>query len=299
MKRYTISYKDKAEWLSIRERFVTGTEIPVIMGLSKFETPKELFERKINKIPKLQTEAMGWGLKLEPLIAKTYAEEKGIKLRKANKIFVCEPIAVSLDYICNKEIYEIKSSSFWKNEINGIPEYIYSQVQAQLFATGFNKAYVIALIGGNKLSEFEILPNDDFINEMLNYAKAFREALDKNDYNLFEEFLQKKIQVANEFVTNYAVEITQDLINEYIEINELIKQLEEQKDTIASKIKDYVTANNIDDTIFYDKIRVTKIERESVDYKALVNKYIPDKVLEAIKKTSYITIKLLSQNNGK
>jgi len=298
MNRYAINFSNKEEWLKIREKFITGTEIPVVMGLSNFESPKELFERKINKIPKLQTEAMGWGLRLEPLVAQEYAKEKGFRLRKPNKIFVNEPIAVTLDYLRDKTIYEIKTSTFWKNEIVGIPKYVYAQVQAQLYATGFPKAYVVALIGGNRLSEFEILPNEDFITEMVDFATKFREALDNNDYTIFENFVESKKEQENQKIDTISLDITTELIDEYVELSNLISQLETRKNEIGDLIKEYCKANNYENITLYDKIEAKKVIREAVDYKTLVNKYIPDKVNEAKKITEYITLRILN-GNGK
>lgn len=61
-----------------RTKGISGTDIAAITGHNPYKTPLDVFLEKTGQAePKVQTEAMAWGLKLEPLLAERYEEVTG------------------------------------------------------------------------------------------------------------------------------------------------------------------------------------------------------------------------------
>ena len=51
----------EAEWLALRSRLVTGSQLAAILGESKWETREELMERKLSGAGIEETAPMWWG----------------------------------------------------------------------------------------------------------------------------------------------------------------------------------------------------------------------------------------------
>lgn len=91
------------------------SEIAVALGLSSYETPYQLYERKTGRAPaKQSTLAMRLGVPLEPVIKALYEERTGLKLRRNNKKFQHPwlPLVGHLDYevVGEKGLVDGKSS---------------------------------------------------------------------------------------------------------------------------------------------------------------------------------------------
>jgi putative phage-type endonuclease len=65
-----------AQWYELRREGVTASEIPVILGLSKWDSPWALWHRKRGLIgDDPDTDNASWGRRLEPVIVEAWAEQ--------------------------------------------------------------------------------------------------------------------------------------------------------------------------------------------------------------------------------
>jgi putative phage-type endonuclease len=67
--------RDNPRWHEIRRQGVTASEIPVILGLSTWDSPWSLWHRKRGLIIDDDSESAGWGRRLEPVIVQAWAEQ--------------------------------------------------------------------------------------------------------------------------------------------------------------------------------------------------------------------------------
>jgi hypothetical protein len=82
---------DRAAWLAARRTGIGASEVAAVLGLSPYESPLDVYCRKLGLVPeKAETEAMRWGLRLEPLLAAEYAERTGYPL-VATQVFLRHP----------------------------------------------------------------------------------------------------------------------------------------------------------------------------------------------------------------
>ncbi len=173
-------------WLVYRRNGIGGSDLSAICGISNWRTPVHVYLEKLGEAPEDQfSEAAEWGTRLEPLIADKFASEHPEWAITEKKVIYCHPehrwALGNLDrmIICpnrGRGILEIKTASEylrqeWDN--GNIPDYYYVQLQWYMFVTGLDWGYFATLIGGNKYREYEVIRDDELINQLLRLAYDF------------------------------------------------------------------------------------------------------------------------------
>lgn len=288
MKRMTIPTKNltRAEWLQLRRRGIGGSDASVIMGVNPYRSILQLWEEKTGKIPVVDNgnEFTYWGNVMEPIIRKEFMKRTGLKVRQKHAM-IFHPdypyIFADVDGIVTDErgekcIFEAKTASQYKEEQweNGVPEEYVLQVQHYLAVCGMDKAYIAALIGGNRFVFHTIFRDEQLIGELLCREKAFWEGCvltdirpEADDSKATEEYLNSKysktvpdtIQLDNSM---------KEVLTEYTEVNTRLKELEKQKTGLANQIKAALEEHEkgeVDGTVVSWK----KIDREQVDRERL------------------------------
>lgn len=157
--------------LAERQKWLGASEVAALFGESPYSTRFSLYHEKLGNLPHADLdgdERVQAGNFLEPAIAAFAAEAWGIRLRKVNRYIPhpsVERMGCSLDYeafgegsgYIPVEIKNVDSLIFrdgWKAQRDTIvdaPIHILLQAQHQLACTGAPYAYLIALVGGNRL----------------------------------------------------------------------------------------------------------------------------------------------------
>jgi putative phage-type endonuclease len=177
------------EWRSRRLGSIGSSDAPVICNVDPWRTPLELYYIKTGKLeePELTSNAVQWGIRLEDIVARAFAEKHGLKVRKDNKIRVHRHHywqTCNLDRVISRVknrkgpgILEVKctrmSEGWGASGTDEVPDRVMIQVQHQLAVTGFKWAYVAALIGGSDERWYEIPPDKGLIDTITNLEKTF------------------------------------------------------------------------------------------------------------------------------
>jgi len=213
-------------WRKYRADKITASEIGIIIGVSPFSTPLELWKRKLGFIlDQEQNYAMKRGNDLEPMIRNMVNES--LERNFIPEVHICESLEwamASLDGIDHeyKEILEIKTASQADHkEVCGgnIPEKYLCQMQWQMMCSDCETGHYASYHMKTKdLVVFKIHRDDDYIiNRLLPNAVVFYEnltkfippALSEKDYvevynnDLFEESA-RKWKAAHEMAVFYA-----------------------------------------------------------------------------------------------
>ena len=175
-------------FLQERKNGVGGSDVAAIIGISKWATPLDIFERKTGRAPEQEeTPAMYWGTTLEAVVADEFAKRTGWKVERCETIRREWRIA-NLDRVVtlpdgSKAVLECKTANAYSDMAYGesqeegillgiklepaiIPDYYQTQVQWYLHLTGYQKAYLAVLIGGQDYRIFEIARDDDLIQKL-------------------------------------------------------------------------------------------------------------------------------------
>jgi putative phage-type endonuclease len=151
---------DRTQWLEARKEGIGASEAPAALGLSPFESPAELYLRKRGRLgPTEETEAMRWGLLLEPVIAEEYSRRTGHRIVGAQLFYrdPAGPLMATIDVMTETHPVEIKTvGAFGAKELgeagtDQLPEHWLIQAHQQMILTGAPLIDFAILIGGQRL----------------------------------------------------------------------------------------------------------------------------------------------------
>ena len=288
MKRNTVptAKMTREEWLQLRRKGIGGSDASVIMGKNPYRSILQLWEEKTGKLRVTDegNEYTYWGNVMEPIIRKEFMNRTGLKVRQKHAMIFHKDypyLFADVDGIVTDErgekcIFEAKTASQYKAEQweDGVPEEYILQVQHYLEVCGMDKAYIAALIGGNKFVFHTIYRDDDLIRNLISREKEFWEGCVltgtepvMDDSDATRDYLNQKYSDPIEGSIQLQ-ENMKSVLAEYQDVDCKVKELEKQKIGLANQIKaamgEYETGE-VDGTVVSWK----KISRESLDSKRL------------------------------
>lgn len=242
------------QWLEMRKQFIGGSEAASILGRNPYSSKYDVYLQKTGEAEPLeQNEAMYFGTILEDVVAKEFQTRTGKKVRRRNAILTHPKypfMGANLDreIVGEKALLECKTASEYKSGDweNGVPDHYYYQVQHYLAVTGYEKAYIAALVGGNKFYIREIERNDLAIDILIEEEKNFwenhvipkipPEVDSKTDLDqMYPEAKGTQIELPLNAI---------QLIEEYKKLQTQEDTVKEQKDLISNKIKALLGEND-------------------------------------------------------
>lgn len=175
---------DRIEWLQLRKSGIGGSDASAILGFNRYKSAFQLYIEKTSEfVEESDNEAAYWGNVLEDVVAREFAKRTGKKIRKINRMLrhpkhYFMTANLDRDVVGEKAFLECKTASeYLKDSWNGedVPAAYLCQLQHYLAVTGYEKAYIAVLIGGNKFVWKEVGRDDEFIELMIQHEKAFWE----------------------------------------------------------------------------------------------------------------------------
>lgn len=228
-----------------RNRFIGGSDVAAILGLSQYKTPYEVWEEKKHGINTFSgNPATEWGKKLEPVIVDHCEQVNGFKITERNSKYIsreydflgCHPDGIE---IIKQILIEAKtvSEKAFKNWQNEIPLEYFCQVQHNLFCTGLQNAKFICLVLDSRhYFEIDVSRHDEYINLM---NKSLIEWW--NRYIIGDEVPIKIVQDFEKLNPKQSIiEADEETIKNHTDLLILkskIKELDEQKESIEEKLK--------------------------------------------------------------
>ncbi len=290
------------EWLQERTKGIGGSDASVVLGLNKWKTPFELWLDKTGQSDVEDTagEAAYFGNLLEDVVAKEFEVRSGKKVRK-NNFMLQHPeypfIMANIDrkVVGENALLECKTANAflakdWESE--EIPESYLVQVQHYLGVTGYEKAYIAVLIGGQKFIWKEIERDEELIQMIFDAEVHFWEyhvqgnnppALDGS--SAAEKFLKERYAEVEEGKTIDLSFNYKEKLDNLFELENQIKQLQEianqTKNQLKNELKDAETGFVKDYQIDWKPVTQNR-----VDSKLLKSKY-PDVYNSVLKQSQY------------
>ena len=198
------------EWLQTRRRGVAASEIPVILGLSPWSSPFNLFWEKAGQVePQRDNESMAWGRDLEAAILARFARQHPELGVTTGALFhhgddhrwmatpdglahhrgrpTTKPAVRKVGAYRSKPhaVVQVKtdgSTEGWGDEgTDQIPSYYLAQVRWEMHVMDVRTAYVPVLFSGRTYREYVVHQDDADVALMLKEAEDFIRRLDEND----------------------------------------------------------------------------------------------------------------------
>ena len=174
------------EWLKIRTLGIGGSDAGIIAGCNPYRSIFELWQEKRGEIPvkEEESEVTYFGKILEDVVRKEFTQRTGLMVRKKNSILRSKeyPFMIAdLDGVVSEfdgtySIFEAKTAIEFKNTNwkNGeVPGNYQLQLQHYMAVTGFQKAYIAVLVGGNKFYWTEVYRDEQLIKMLISIESHF------------------------------------------------------------------------------------------------------------------------------
>ena len=177
------------EWLEVRKHGIGSSDAAASVGLNPYKSQLTLWMEKTGRdadLPKPDpndtTAPVYWGTLLEPIVAASYTQQTGRRVRKVNAVLQHPErpwMLANLDREVigagDVQILECKTAGefgarLWKE---GVPEYVQLQVQHQLAVTGKQAADVAVLLCGQQLQVHRIHRDDGLIAKLMMLQERF------------------------------------------------------------------------------------------------------------------------------
>lgn len=169
-----------------RAKFVGGSDVAGIMGLSRWQTPLSVWAEKTGRVQRDllgNFEAAEIGKELEEYVSRKFEKKTGIKLRRDSRDFKhpkCEYMVGHIDRLVldGESIFEAKTCTAWKEKEwagEEIPQEYIVQVMWYMGLAKRQRGYIAVLIGGQKFLWKEIQFDQILFDKMFESVKSFWE----------------------------------------------------------------------------------------------------------------------------
>lgn len=174
----------RIEWLHLRKSGIGGSDASAILGFNRWKSAFQLYiEKTSDFVEEINNEFIYWGNVLEDVVAQEFAKRTGKKVQRVNRMLRHRDypfMTANLDrrIVGEKAILECKTTSTYNNQAwdgEDVPAAYICQLQHYLAVTGYEKAYIAVLIGGNNFVWKEVERDDEFIELMIEREKDFWE----------------------------------------------------------------------------------------------------------------------------
>lgn len=180
MKKLQIE-QGSVEWHEFRKNHIGSSDAPIIMNVSPWKTPYQLWREKLDlDPPQIINSAMQRGNELEPIARMLIEESFGQEFEPTVRISrTTEWMSASLDAISKDEkiVVEIKcpgKEDHFAAVGNLIPKKYFPQLQHQLAVCELDFMYYFSFDGANgKL--LKVYRDDEYINQMIQKESNFWE----------------------------------------------------------------------------------------------------------------------------
>lgn len=293
----------REQWLSHRARLgIGGSDVSVLFGVNKFRSIFDLWlEKTGQKKPEESTsEAAHFGTLLEETVKREFMARTGLKVRAKNAILQHEEYPwciANLDGVINEDgepvIFEAKTAIEYKSSDweKGVPFEYMLQVNHYFAVTGYRKAYVAALVGGNKFYIHTLYRDEELIAEIIRREKEFwqvnvlgRVEPVADGSKATTEFLNSKYSDSNGSVIQLSDD-TIPIFEKYESVNKQLEELKAEKEGLANQLKQ-VLGENETGYIHDYKVSWSKVTQNRLDQKRLKEEQ-PDIYDEYRRESSY------------
>ncbi|MFF5045600.1 YqaJ viral recombinase family nuclease [[Kitasatospora] papulosa] len=167
------------EWHATRAAGIGGSDIAAILGLDKYKSPRHVYEAKHGRGDKVTSEAAEIGVEIEDFIATLFGKRAEVPIGTPSGTLVNlerswmlanvdryaldpETGAVVAPIECkNRSEYQLDD---WED---GVPDAPALQAHWYMAVGGWSYAWVVALVGGNKLKYHRLERDEDLIGELV------------------------------------------------------------------------------------------------------------------------------------
>lgn len=247
---------DRNEWLEYRKSGIGSSEVATILGLNPFETPYQLWRRKVGlDAPKDETFAMKAGHYLEDAVSQFWQDETGRQVikRSAGDWLIRDNdkpfLQVSPDRTYwlsgekhndeNKGILECKTTQR-QIDADNLPKHWFCQVQYQLGVASLQQGSLAWLTAGREFGYKDIALVPEFYAWLIENVERFWFDNIKGMQEPAAVKVQDILLKYNAHTPGKIIEVDDDVFKAYEDLKEVKKEIDaltERKDADEQRLK--------------------------------------------------------------
>ncbi len=251
-----------AEWLRLRKNYIGASDAPVIMHVSPWKTPYQLWQEKLGLADHDQSNFFTRrGLELEPVARRQFEKLTGLLMFPEVRFSSEKPfIMASLDGIDleGKHAVEIKCAGPEDHEKalnNQIPEKYYPQLQHQLYVLNLEMIFYFSF-NGSEGKIIEVKRDEKYITQLIEMECSF--------YKLIQDLLAP--EMTNRDYVEKKEEQWLATTNRYLCLEAEIEALEKEKNDLKDQLIGLTNGKNCAG----GGIKLTQVIRKGmIDYNAI------------------------------
>lgn len=306
-----ILHMDRNQWLKERQRGLGGSDCGTILGVNKWKSPFQLYLEKTGEyVEEIDNEFIYFGNLLEDLVAEEFSKRSGKKVRRNNHMLVhpeYDFMFANLDRVVvgERALLECKTTSAYNKdqwEGDNVPATYLCQVQHYLAVTGYEKAYIAVLIGGNNFVWKEIPRDEELIEMIIEREKDFWEnhvlanVAPPIDGSQAAEDLLKKLYPDDNGETIMLTQEEDKLINALEQVKSELKDLETMKKRYENQLKMKLEESTFGVTSKFELSYKSQI-RNTIDSKRL-REEMPDIATKYTKESKTRVLRIKQTDGG-
>jgi len=246
----------REEWLARRRRGIGSSDIAIILGLHPTRTPYDVYCEKRELVPDREAdERMEWGKELEQVIARRWARSRDVQIQWMDMTITTddERVFATPDFVivgshdggeCKNIGYQ--DEQWGEEETDQLPEIYAAQAQWVSLVTKWERVWVPALFGGNRLKTYLVHADRELQKQMRAYGlEWWEEHVEKEepppiDYSeSASSYLRSRFPAAVEPV-RAATEEEGQLVVEFARARSLRKAAERQYETLSNQLREKI-----------------------------------------------------------
>lgn len=244
------------EWLRMRLLGIGGSDVSIIAGCNAYKSIFELWQEKRGEISVSEedSEVAHFGKILEDVVRKEFVARTGLTVRKKNSILRNRTypfMFANLDGVVSEldgtySIFEAKTAIEFKNagwKKGEIPKAYQLQVQHYMAVTGFKKAYIAVLVGGNKFYWYEVYRDEQLIKMIISLESHFWHCVKTGEEPDIDSSRATSVYLGEKYndakpgsVITLADELI-SVIDDYQKVNKEMEKLTERKQFLENQLK--------------------------------------------------------------
>lgn len=247
----------RQEWEEVRRRGIGGSDVAAIVGLDKYRGQRHVYEEKHGRTVARETEAMEIGREIEDVIARLFSKRTGVPIATppGTLAHAHHPWAlVNIDrYALDPETGEVAGPVECKNRSeyqleeweDGPPDAAALQCHWGMAVSGYQRGYVVALVGGNKLRWHLVEWDEEMTGHLLEFCGAWyqRHVVEGfpppvDGLAATKDLLGRLYEVRPEAIAEVDLAKARELRARRADLEDQIKELTRQKTAVENEMRD-------------------------------------------------------------
>ncbi|MGA5340482.1 YqaJ viral recombinase family protein [Streptomyces griseoincarnatus] len=249
----------RAEWEAARRLGIGGSDVAALVGLDKYRGQRHVYEEKHGREIVRDNEALEIGREIEDFIARMFSKRSGVPIATppGTLAHVDHPWAlVNIDRDAldpttgevagpveckNRSEYQLEE---WESE-DGPPDAPALQCHWGMAVGGYQRGYVAALVGGNKLRWHVVERDQEMVDHLLDYCgqwfqrhvvEGFPPPVDGLEAT--KDLLGRLYEVKPEAIAEVDLAKAKELRAQRADLDAQIKALTKQKTAVENEMRD-------------------------------------------------------------